>query len=93
MRNINNITSELNNLKDNWDTNLNNTPKQLDANWVGVSVVGDWRLAKKLGAKKDYSYGWLLWSASTNDNGTNFKNEVSKICKSIPNLRVREYQL
>ena len=93
MKHIENITSELNNLKQNWDTNPNNTPKQLDANWVGVSVVGNWRLAKKLGAKKDYSYGWLLWSSSTNDNGTNFKNEVSKICESIPNLRVREYQL
>lgn len=89
---INNLKAELINLKENWSTHSENK-KQLDANWVGVTIP-NWRLAKKAGAKKDGYYGWILWSGSTQDNGTNFAHEVSEICSKYDvRVKVRECQL
>lgn len=90
---INECLIRLNELKENWDKNENNY-HQLDANWVCVKFpksVG-WRTAKKMGGKKEHSYGWLLWSASTQDNGSNFAVEVFKIASDY-GLLTRERQL
>tara|TARA_R110000772_G_scaffold229717_1_gene340553 strand:+ start:329 stop:676 length:348 start_codon:yes stop_codon:yes gene_type:complete len=91
---LNSLINDLNNLKKSWDLNPNNQ-HVLDANWVGVTLSKSaWRLAKAVGAKKDGYYGWILWSGSTNDSGTNYMEEVKKICKdSKINVLLREYQL
>ena len=91
---LNSLINDLKTLKKSWDLNPNNQ-HVLDANWVGVTLPkAAWRLAKAVGAKKDGYYGWILWSGSTNDSGTNYMEEVRKICKdSKINVRIKEYQL
>ena len=88
------LIHELKNLDLKWSLNTNNN-HVLDANWVGVNLPkAAWRLAKAVGAKKDGYYGWILWSGSTNDSGTNYMEEVKKICKdSKINVGIKEYQL
>lgn len=88
------LIHELKNLDLKWSLNTNNN-HVLDANWVGVTLPkAAWRLAKAVGAKKDGYYGWILWSGSTNDSGTNYMEEVKKICKdSKINVGIKEYQL
>lgn len=70
-----------------------NYARVLDANWIGITIP-NWRVAKKVGAKKDSYYGWILWSGSTQDNGGQFANEVVSICSKYKlDLGKREYQL
>tara|TARA_R110000787_G_scaffold70091_1_gene155818 strand:- start:14236 stop:14529 length:294 start_codon:yes stop_codon:yes gene_type:complete len=70
---------ELLNLTINWRNGTHKMYERImDANWVSITIP-NWRLAKKAGAKKDGYYGWILWSGSTNDNGTQFANEARKI--------------
>lgn len=70
----------------------------LDANWVCVKYVGkDWRFAKKIGCKKDYYYGWIFYSTSTNSAGTalcdKIINAVQRLSLSREHFVVRERQL
>tara|TARA_R110000765_G_scaffold2205_3_gene6159 strand:- start:848 stop:1240 length:393 start_codon:yes stop_codon:yes gene_type:complete len=91
---IKSLVHELKNLDLKWSLNSENQ-QVLDANWVGVTLPkAAWRLAKEVGAKKDGYYGWILWSGSTNDSGTNYYHEIRKICRdSKINVVIRECQL
>jgi hypothetical protein len=88
------LITELTNLDLKWNTNSENQ-QVLDANWVGVTLPKSaWRLAKAAGAKRDGYYGWILWSGSTNDSGTNYYHEIRKVCSRYNlNVCLREYQL
>ena len=88
------LIHELKNLDLKWSLNSENQ-HVLDANWVGVTLPKSaWRLAKSVGAKKDGYYGWILWSGSTNDSGTNYYHEIRKVCSRYNlNVCLREYQL
>jgi len=68
--------------------------ESLDANWICVSFPKKmWRLAKLAGAKKDYYYGWVLWSGSVNCNGSDLAVEVNNLVAGHDWLYVRERQL
>ena len=80
-------------LKEGWPTNeLNHN--QLDANWVCVSIPKSipLKVRRAVGAKKESIYGWVLWSGSTQDNGTNFEDEV-RVITAIYGLQVQSQQL
>jgi len=82
------LQNDLQMLSKDWDTSHN----QLDSNWVGVTISNKhWRVAKKLGAKKDAYYGWFLFSKSVNSNGSDFACKVWEICQKhqLPTI-VRE---
>ncbi len=88
----NQLRTELDNLQLSWrNQEHKNYARVLDANWVCVTIP-NWRDAKAAGAKKDGYYGWVLWSASTQDSGTRFANEVRKICSKY-NVSISERQL
>lgn len=73
---INALEKDLLDLQISWRNGTHQNYKRvMDANWVGVTIP-DWRVAKNVGAKKDGYYGWILWSSSTNDNGTAYYDEV-----------------
>lgn len=93
MKNYQECIERLNELKANWKTNENNL-HQLDSNFVAVKFPKsvDWREAKNAGAEKEYGWGWVLWSGSTQDNGSNFAVEVFKIASEY-GLITRERQL
>lgn len=66
----------------------------LDAMWIAITINSkNWRLAKKLGAVKDYYYGWILTSTSTNGGGTDLCEKLCKITALYPELQIRTYQL
>ena len=74
------LKTELQTFQDKWRKGEHkNYARVLDANWIGITIP-NWRLAKKVGAKKDGYYGWMLWSGSTQDSGTRFADEVREIC-------------
>jgi hypothetical protein len=82
------LIAKLDDLKKNWDGQ-----NRLDANWVCVKFpTKKWREAKKAGAKKDYYWGWILWSGSVQELGSNFAVEVMKIAQPY-GLLTRERQL
>ena len=51
-----------------------------------------WREAKKMGLKKDFYYGWMLYSTSTNSSGYELFEKMKEACKGF-SLRVSERQL
>jgi len=67
--------------------------KGLDATFISVVADGmGWREAKKMGFRKDYYYGWILYSTSTNSNGYNLYENIKLACEGF-NVRVSERQL
>jgi hypothetical protein len=65
----------------------------LDPNFISVRASGmNWREAKKIGMKKDYYYGWVFYSTSTNSNGYDLYIKIKNACKDF-NLSVIEKQL
>ena len=91
IENLKALKLELETLANDWDKNHNT----LDANWVGVRMSSKkWRMAKKLGLKKDGYYGYLLLSKSVNSCGSDFAHEVSQICSKYDVwTSISEYQL
>jgi len=66
----------------------------LDALWIGImkpSSMG-WREAKKLGMEKDFYYGWMFYSTSTNSNGNDLLEKIQKVCSPY-DMRIRTYDL
>ncbi len=63
--------------------NLTNTVLNgsLDAVWICVKSLENWRTAKQMGCKKDYHHGWIFFSTSTNTNGYNLYEEIKEACK------------
>lgn len=85
------LRSELKTLASDWSE----THNQLDANCVIVTLPSKmWRVAKELGCRKDYHYGYILFSKSTNSNGSDLACEVQSVCHQhgAPVI-VHEYQL
>ena len=71
------LKTELTALASDWSE----THNELDAACVIVVMPSKmWRVAKKLGCRKDPYYGWILFSKSTNSNGSDFCCEVSSMC-------------
>ena len=65
----------------------------LDATYISIVASGmNWREAKKMGLKKDFYYGWMLYSTSTNSNGYELFEKMKEACKGF-SLRVSERQL
>lgn len=65
----------------------------LDPNFILVRASGmNWREAKKMGMEKDYYYGWVFYSTSTNSNGYDLYRKIKNACKDF-NLSVIEKQL
>ena len=88
---LNKLEKDLLNLQISWRKGTHKNYKRvMDANWVAVSIP-NWRLAKKVGARKECYYGWILWSGSTNDNGTQFATEVSNICDKY-DVEIKKYE-
>lgn len=85
------LQSELNTLASDWEE----THNAQDANWVGVKLPNKmWRIAKKLGLRKDGYYGYLLFSKSVNSCGSDFAYEIQQICaKYDAPTYTSEYQL
>ena len=91
-KNYNELRTKLFSLERSWrNQEHENYARVLDANWVCVTIP-NWRDAKAAGAKKDGYYGWVLWAGSTDDSGTKFANEVSKICNEY-DVNISERQL
>jgi len=54
----------------------------------------DWRIAKKMGLQKDFNYGYVLYSGSTNDCFDELQNEISHaVSKSGLKLKMRSQDL
>jgi hypothetical protein len=65
----------------------------LESTFISVSASGmNWREAKKIGMKKDYYYGWVFYSDSTNSNGYALYEKIKQACEGF-NLYVSERQL
>ena len=66
----------------------NHVESHLDPVWICVKASGiDWRKAKSLGMKKDYSHGWVFYTTSTNSNGYELFEKIQNVCKDF-SLRV-----
>jgi hypothetical protein len=82
-----NLKTELETIK------VNHKEKGLDPCFISVSASGmNWREAKKIGMKKDYYYGWVFYSTSTNSNGYDLYEKIKQACKGF-SLYVSERQL
>ena len=65
----------------------------LDATYISIVASGmGWREAKKMGFKKDFYYGWMFYSTSTNSNGYELFEKMRLACDGF-NLKVTERQL
>jgi hypothetical protein len=80
------LTNQLNSLTSNWDKK-----QGLDASFFAI-VVNDWRLAKRIGAKKDCSYGWIFYSTSTNSDASGLSKKLYELIQGFE-LRIIERQL
>ena len=82
-----NLKAKIETIKD------NHKEEYLDASFICVRANGiNWREAKKIGMEKDYSYGWVFYSTSTNSNGNELYNKIKQECKGF-NLYVTQTQL
>lgn len=71
------LRAELKTLAADWSE----THDELDAACAIVVMPSKmWRVAKQLGCRKDPYFGWILFSKSTNSNGSEFCCEVSSMC-------------
>ena len=71
----------------------NHKEEYLDAGSVIVRGKGlNWRECKKLGMQKDYYYGWIFYSTSTNSNSYGLYEKIENACDGF-NLSVIERQL
>ena len=81
---------ELDSIKANHDAQGNTA---LDATYISIVASGmGWREAKKMGFKKDFYYGWMFYSTSTNSSGYELFEKMKEACKGF-SLRVSERQL
>lgn len=67
----------------------------LDAGFIQVCVPScEWRIAKKMGLKKDYTYGYVLFNASTNSLFDSLNMDISnEVYASGLKLNIRRYEL
>jgi hypothetical protein len=73
-----NLKTELETIK------ANHKETYLDASWICVRPINmNWREAKKIGCKKDYYWGWIFYSTSTNSNGNELYNKIKEACKDF----------
>ena len=88
-----NLVKKLDEVRANHEITMNG--KGQDAIWVCVKFCrGDWRKAKKAGAKKDGYHGWILYSTSTNSMGYELYEALrTEVRKSELELRVTYIEL
>ncbi len=93
LKDYQNLKTELETIKNNHREKYKNPLNgYLDACHISVKMVGDWRLKKKVGCKKQYD-GWSFFSTSANSNGYDLFEEIKNACKDFDLLFVREKQL
>ena len=89
LENYRQLRSKLSSLSENWDKQ-----QGLGATYINVSMVGkDWRKKKAVGCKKDFYYGWIFFSTSTNSDGYGLYEQIKKLCEPYKDLSVIERQL
>ena len=83
------LKSKLDSLSKNWDKQ-----QGLDAAYINVSMVGkNWRKKKAVGCKKDYYWGWIFFSTSTNSDGDGLYEKIKELCSPYKDLFVNQRQL
>lgn len=88
-KNYKELKSKLENLSKNWDKQ-----QGLDASYINVKMLGkDWRKKKSLGCKKDYYWGWIFFSTSTNSDGYGLYQKIKELCSPYKDLLVTEKQV
>ena len=89
LENYKDLKNKLETLSSNWDKQ-----QFLSASHIIVTMHGkDWRKKKAVGCKKDYYYGWIFFSTSTNSDGYGLYEEIKKLCAPYKDLLVTETQL
>ena len=89
LENYKELKNKLEALSSNWDKQ-----QGLSASYINVAMYGkNWRKKKAVGCKKDYYYGWIFFSTSTNSDGYGLYEEIKKLCAPYKDLLVTERQL